>query len=102
MATKKTRNIKKKTIKPGKNIAASMTQGLKKQLLSFINQEVKEITVDFSGVEDVDSKGLGLLIAANNSLKITGGKLKINHVSKNLYKFFHTIHLDQHFEVVSR
>lgn len=100
MTAKKNKNIKKKTIKPGKNIVAPMTNGLKKQILSFINQGAKEITVDFSGVEDLDSKGLGLLIAANNSLKITGGKLKIKHVSKNMYKFFHTIHLDQHFEVV--
>jgi anti-anti-sigma factor len=94
------RNITKKTIKPGKNIVDSMVQGLKEQILSLINHGVKEITMDFRGVEDIDSKGLGFLIATHNSLLSIGGKLKIKNASEKIYKFIQIIHLDKHFEII--
>ena len=47
---KENKNMTKKIIKPGKSIETSMVQGLKGQILSLINQGVKEITIDFSGV----------------------------------------------------
>ena len=99
--SKENKNSTKKTIKPGKDLLSSKVQGLKEQLISFIDQGVKEITIDFSGIEKIDAEGLGLLIASNNSLKKIGGKLKIKNVSGKIYKFIQTIHLDKQFEVVS-
>lgn len=98
---KENKNIAKKTIKPGKDLVSSTVEDLKEQALSFMDQGVKEITIDFSGIEDLDSKGLGLLIALNNSLKGIGGKLKIKNISGKIYKFFQTIHLDKSIEVAS-
>lgn len=90
---------KKKTIKPGKDIVASVVEDLKTKLLGLVNQEIKEITVDFKGVEMVDSVGLGVLIATHNSMEKKGGILKIKNVSENIYNLFKTMRLDQHFEV---
>jgi len=98
---KEKKNMIKKTIKPGKNIETSTVQGLKGRILSMINQGIKEITIDFSGVEDIDSNGLALLIGAHNSLKSTGGKLKIKHASDKIYKFIRTMHLDKCFDIVA-
>jgi len=98
---KENRNVTKKIIKPGKKIVASVVQGHKEQMLSSMNQGAKEITMDFSGIETIDSAGLGLLIAAHNSLKSVGGSLKIKNASEKIYKFMQTMHLDKHFEVAS-
>jgi anti-anti-sigma factor len=97
---KENRIVTKKTIKPGKNLVASMVKGLKEQVLSFMNQGVKDLTMDFNGVDLIDSEGLGLLIATNNSLKAAGGMLKIKNMPDNVKKFFQTIHLDKHFELI--
>jgi len=98
---KENRIVTKKTIKPGKNIVASMIKGLKEQLLLLMNQGVKDLTMDFNGVEIIDSEGLGLLIAAHNSLNAAGGRLKIKNMPDNVKKYFQTIHLDKHFELIS-
>lgn len=92
----------KNTLKPGKNIITPMVQGIKEQIMSLMDQGVKEITIDFKGIEDIDSNGLGLLIATHNSLKGIDGKLKIRNISGRMNKFMQTTHLDKYFEVVSQ
>jgi len=94
------RNVTKKTIKPKKDIVASIAESMKKDLLKLIKQGIKELTIDFAVIETIDSVGLGVLIATHNSLESAGGKLKIKNVSNNIYKIFKTMRLDQHFEVV--
>ena len=98
---KENKNAAKRTIKPGKNIVTSMVQGIKEQMLSLLNQGAKEITIDFTGVEDIDSNGLGLLIAAHNSLKVVEGRLKIKNLSDKIHKFIRTTHLDKKFDVAA-
>jgi anti-sigma B factor antagonist len=95
------RSVTKKTIKPGKEIVASIVQSLREQILSSLEHGVKEITIDLNGVETIDSAGLGLLIAAYNSLKGVGGSLKIKNASEKINKFFQTTQLDKYFEAAS-
>jgi anti-anti-sigma factor len=97
--SKESRGVTKKIIKPGKKIVASIATSLKDQMLASLNQGVKEITVDFNGMETMDSKGLGVLIAAYNSLNHAGGKMKIKNASEKVYKFMQTTNLDKYFEV---
>ena len=94
---KENKNATKKTIKPGKNIEASMVQGLRGKVLTLMDRGVKEITIDFSGVEDIDSRGLGLLIRAHNSLKGIDGRLMIKNASDKMNKFIQIMHLDKYF-----
>jgi anti-anti-sigma factor len=99
--SKESRSATKKTIKPGKKIVASIVPSLKDQILTSLNQGVKEITVDFNGMETMDSKGLAVLMAAYNSLNIAGGKIKIKNASEKICKFMRITNLDRYFEVVS-
>jgi len=92
----------KKILKPGKNIVTPMVQGIKEQLMSLMDKGIKEITIDFSGIEDIDSNGLGLLIAAHNSLKGIDGRLKIINISGRMNKFMQTMHLDKYFDLVAQ
>jgi anti-anti-sigma factor len=98
---KESRSAAKKTIKPGKKITASIVESLRSQIQTSFNQGVKEITLDFNGMETIDSKGLGLLIAAYNSSNDIGGKLKIKNASEKICKFLNSTHLDKYFEVIS-
>ena len=100
MAEKKKRKVTKKTIKPGKDIVASVAGELKPKMLKAIEQGIVDLTIDLKGVEMVDSVGLGVIIAAHNSIDAAGGKICITNVSENICKLFRTMRLDQHFEVI--
>jgi anti-sigma B factor antagonist len=98
MAAQK-RKPKKRTVKPGKNIVASMADDFRKRLLKMVNQGIKDLTLDLTGVDMVDSVGLGIFIAAHNSMEDVGGKFKIINVTKDIYDLVHMMRLDRHFEV---
>ena len=89
----------KKTIKPGKEIIASKADAFRKKLLKIIEQGIKEIVMDFSGVKTVDSMGLGVIIAANNSFEKSGGKLSLINVPEEFYALCKAMCLDGYFEV---
>jgi anti-anti-sigma factor len=93
---KDSRGTAKKVIKPGKDIVASMVMGLKGQFVSSINAGIKEITMDFIGIENIDSAGLGLILAANNSLIGAGGRLRLKNVSEKIQKSFQIMKLDKY------
>jgi len=88
-----------KIVKPGKDIVASMAPEFKTELLKFIEGGVKELTVDLDNVGMVDSVGLGVLIAAHNSLHKTDGTFSVVNASEDIYKLFQVMRLDRHFTV---
>ena len=94
------RKITRKTVKPGKDITASIAEDFRRDLLKLIEQGVIELTIDLSNVNMIDSVGLGVLIATHNSLENKGGSLAIINASRNIYALFNTMRLDQHFEVI--
>ena len=89
----------KSVIKPDRDIVASGAEDLKIKLTKLVKKGLKELTIDFAGVEVIDSVGLGVVIATHNSLNNTGGKLKIINTSEDIFRLFQTMRLDQHFEV---
>jgi len=102
--TKNSRGIKKaptNVVKPGKDLVASMAEDFKKKLVTVVKKGLDELIIDLSGVEIVDSIGLGLMIATHNSLNKQGGKLSIINASEDVFHLFKTMRLDQHFEVQS-
>ena len=89
----------KKTIKPGKEIIASKVNGFRKKLLKIIDQGIKEIVMDFGGVKTVDSMGLGVIIAANNTVEESGGKISLINVPEEFYALCKAMRLDGYFDV---
>lgn len=98
MAVQKKKS-KKKTIKPGKDIVASMAGDLREKLLKLVDQGINDLVVDLNGVEMVDSVGLGLFIAAHNSMENIGGKFKIVNASKDIFDLMHMMKLGEHFGI---
>jgi anti-anti-sigma factor len=88
-----------KVIEPGKNLIASQADDFRKKLLKTIEEDIQELIIDFAKVEEVDSVGMALIIAAHNSLKNSGRVLRLKNVSEENYKLFNITRLDQQFEV---
>jgi anti-anti-sigma factor len=80
---------------------ASVVQEFKKELRSLIAEEPAEIAIDLTGVDMIDSVGLGVLIATHNSISKIGGKLTVMNASENIYGLLKTMRLDRHFGVMS-
>ena len=58
-----------------------------------------EVTIDLEGSEMVDSVGIGVIIAAHNTLNQAGRKLKVINVNKDVYGLFTTMRLNRRFTV---
>jgi len=87
------------TVKPGKNIIASLADEFRADLHALVQEKPEQITIDMTGVEMVDSVGIGVMIAVHNSLTKNGGTLKIKNADKNIKNLFSTMRLDRHFTV---
>lgn len=86
-------------IKPGTDVVASMAEDFKTELLTAINDSSSELVIDLTGVEMVDSVGIGVIIAAHNTLNQSDRKLKVINVTKDVYGLFATMRLNRRFTV---
>lgn len=89
----------KKTVKPGKDISESMVEDFKDKLLKIIKQDIKELVIDLKNVKDIDSTGLGVLIAAKNSIDQAGGQLNLKNVPENIGNMMQILGLDSFFNL---
>ncbi len=88
------------TVQPGRDIVSPMAQDFRDELKSLIDDGVQDLTVDLNGVELMDSIGMGLLIAAHNSLARNGGKLKLANLNPDILGLLKIMRLDKHFVVL--
>lgn len=89
-------------INPGRDIVSSLAQEFREELKGIVDRGVKELTVELLQVEMIDSIGMGLLIAAHNSLVKNGGKLKLVNASQDILGLLRTMRLDKHFQISGR
>jgi anti-anti-sigma factor len=83
----------------GDTIAAATIPELRAKMRGMVDEGVRDVTIDLTGVRMVDSSGLGLLIAAHNSLRKVGGQLAVIHASNELLELFRSMRIHQHFSV---
>lgn len=86
-------------VHPAGNVVAAMVPELRSALRGALANGVREMTIDFSHVDMVDSTGLGLLISAHNSMSKAGGRLAVVHASKDILELFRSMRIHQHFSV---
>lgn len=87
------------TVKPGQDIVSTMVAGFKEEVMTLLGENPTELCVDMTGVEMMDSIGIGVLIAIHNSMKKSGGIMRVLHASDNISKLFKSMRLDQHFNM---
>jgi anti-anti-sigma factor len=86
-------------IRPEADVIAASVADLRSRMRDLIGAGVRDLVVDLSAVQMVDSAGLGLLISAHNSLRKAGGHISVVHASPDIYELFRTMRIHQHFSV---
>ncbi len=86
-------------IRPDMDIVASTAETFKAEILSAIDSSRDEVVIDLTGVEMVDSVGIGVIIAAHNTLSQSGRKLEVVNVTQDIYNLFTTMRLNRRFTV---
>ena len=84
---------------PQSNIVAEVIPDHRTELKLLIEGGAMNLTVDLKAVSMVDSCGVGLLVAAHNSLTKNGGALTVVNASGDLMFLFKTLSLDRHFKI---
>ncbi len=87
------------TIRPGRDIVASMAGEFRNELNKEIAEATEELVIDLRGVEMVDSVGIGVIIATHNTLDQKGATLKVINIAPDIYGLFTTMRLDRHFTI---
>jgi anti-anti-sigma factor len=84
---------------PEGDLVAARLPELRARLREIAGSGVLHLTVDLAGVQMVDSAGIGLLIAAHNSLKKAGGEIALIHTASHIIDLFRTMRIHRHFSV---
>jgi anti-sigma B factor antagonist len=84
---------------PKTDLVAANVPRAKEELRELVASSGGEFTVDLSGVSMIDSKGLGILIAAVNSLEAAGRKLRVTGSNPDLVELFKLMRLDRHLTI---
>ncbi|MFP4128138.1 MAG: STAS domain-containing protein [Desulfonatronovibrionaceae bacterium] len=82
-----------------KDIVAAESENVKTAIKEVMSDGMSSLVLDLDKVEQVDSVGMGVLIAAYNSLKKKDVEFKLINVSQNLYDLFQIMRLNKHFEI---
>ncbi len=92
-------NADQTIVKPGEDVVASMAETFKGELFSAVNSSQGNLVIDLDGVSMVDSVGIGVIIAAYNSLSQSNRQLKVINVAQDIYGLFSTMRLNRRFTV---
>ncbi|MEI6386107.1 MAG: ATP-binding protein [Spirochaetota bacterium] len=84
---------------PQADIVATSVPAVKEELRRLVTASQGEFTIDLSAVRMIDSKGLGLLIAAANSLVAQGRSLRVTGANEDLVGLFKMMRLDHHMKL---
>lgn len=89
-------NDLKVILRPKGDINFSNSESLKNVLFEVFNDDYKEVIIDFTEVENIDSEGLGRLLLFHKKLKENDGTLVIRNIESDYIKqIFKTINLDK-------
>ena len=84
------------------DLTASMVPELKAALQGALTRGAQELVVDLGQAAALDSSGIGLLIAAHNSLSQKQGKLRVINVSEDILQLMQSLRLVHRFSITGR
>jgi len=91
-----------KTIIPEGDLVSATAAKLRQSLLEAITEDPSGLTVDLINVRILDSVGLGVLVAAHNTLGRSGTSLCVANVSSEIFSLLKAMRLEQHFSITMR
>ncbi len=91
--TKMTRDGAGLRVTPGAKLTATETLDLQAALKREIADGALDLEFDMKDTVTLDSTGIGLLVAASNSLAAAQGSLRLINVSADIYKLLRSMRL---------
>ena len=82
-----------------KRLDAHISVVFKEKLVGFVNDEQKNIILDLSDVEFIDSSGLGAIVSALKHIGSTGGSLSICGLQDATLSMFKLTRMDKVFNI---
>jgi anti-sigma B factor antagonist len=96
---KVTRNGVEARLAPRCDITAANVAELRGVMKSLLGEGIQKMVFDLEDVKVIDSSGIGLLVAAFNSLSRQGGNLEVVNASADLINLLIAFRLDRHFPI---
>ena len=89
-------------VSPRGDILSSSVPQIQIVMRDLVRSGVREMVFDMESASMIDSTGLGLLLAAFNSLTSVGGIFSVVHASDEILDLFRSMRIHQHFSVSGR
>lgn len=89
-------------VAPAGDVLSSSVPQLRVAMRDLVRSGVREMVFDLKATSMIDSTGVGLLLAAFNSITAAGGKFSVVHASDEILELFRTMRIHQHFAVSGR
>lgn len=86
-------------VQPAEDLAGAGVAELRRMLRDIAATCSGELVMDLRQVRMIDSSGIGLLVAAHNSLRRQGGRLAVVHASEDILHLMRSMRIHQHFSV---
>jgi serine/threonine-protein kinase RsbW len=96
---KVTRSAEEACLAPGADIIAASVSEMRLLMKGLLEDGVHRLVIDLTDVKVIDSSGIGMLVAAHNSLSRQGGELSVIHASEELLDLLRAFRLDRHFSI---
>ncbi|MFP4602929.1 MAG: STAS domain-containing protein [Halochromatium sp.] len=75
------------------DLTATTVPALQDALKTALNKDAHDIVFDFQQLRSIDSSGIGLLLAAKNSMVTRQGSLRLINVPADIFSLFETMRL---------
>jgi len=83
-------------------LTAALVPELQAALKEMLSKGARELVFDLGSTAMLDSSGMGLLIAAANSLTPNGGKVRVTNVSTDIFRLLQSMRLTARLNVSAR
>lgn len=92
-------DIRAATIVLEGDLVASAAEELRPRFKEIVDQGACDLTIDFANAGMIDSLGMGLLIAAHNSVREQGGSVTLINVNDEIRDLLSTMRLNRHLTI---
>ena len=84
------------------DLTAALVPELQAALKEMLSKGARELVFDLGNTAMLDSSGMGLLIAAANSLAPNGGKVQVTNVCPDIFRLLQSMRLTSRLNVSAR
>jgi anti-anti-sigma factor len=84
------------------DLTAALVPDLQAGLKQVLHKGARNLVFDLTSTKMLDSSGMGLLIAAANSLAPIGGKVRVTNVSPDIFRLLQSMRLTLRLNVSGR